>query len=199
LAEDALDINEKEPTAAVVLAELEILARDLDEAAFYLEGALDKEKPNRKVLGLLAKTRLMLGEFEVAAELYELGRDKLGIGKSFLPGTDEWLKGLAAAYVKLGRVEELQEVLEAVANLDGDNMLVRKKLAQLAIGSEDMKNAKKWASEALFIDVMDADIHDILAKVYKSEGNEKKAAREERVAKTIRDSAAENEGAAGGF
>ncbi|HIE69344.1 MAG TPA: hypothetical protein EYP98_03840, partial [Planctomycetes bacterium] len=33
---------------------------------------------------------------------------------------------------------------------------------------EDMKKAKKWASEALFIDVMDADIHDILAKVYGS-------------------------------
>jgi cellulose synthase operon protein C len=193
LAEDALDINDKEPTAAVVLAELEILGRDLDEAAFYLEGALDKEKPNRKVLGLLAKTRLMLGEFEVAAELYELGRDKLGIGKSFLPGTDEWLKGLAAAYVKLGRVEELQEVLEAVAHLEGDNMLVRKKLAQLAIGAEDFKSAKKWASQAIYIDVMDADIHEILAKVYKAEGDEKKAAREERVAKTIRDADAEGE------
>ena len=193
LAEDALEINDSEPTASFVLAQLEILAQDLDEAAFYLEGAFDREKPNRKVLGLLAKTRLMLGEFEVAAELYELGREKLGIGKSFLPGTDEWLKGLAAAYVKLGQAEKLQEVLEAVANLDGDNVLVRKKLAQLAIGAEDMKAAKKWATQALFVDVMDAEIHDILAKVYKSEGNDKKAAREERVAKTIRDAENGNE------
>ena len=196
LAEAALAINDKEPTAAYVLAELEILAQNLDEAAFYLEGALDKENPNRKVLGLLAKTRLLLGEFEVAAELYELGRKKLGIGKSFLPGTDEWLKGLGAAYVKLGRVEELQEVLEVVANLDGDNVLVRKKLAQMAIGAEKTEAAKKWATQSLFIDVMDPEIHDILAKVYKSEGDEKKAEREERVAKTIRDSQmpqAENE------
>ncbi|MDA1249707.1 MAG: tetratricopeptide repeat protein [Planctomycetota bacterium] len=181
LAERAIELNAKEPLAAVVLAQLQLLGRDLDDASSYLEAALDEAKPHKQVLGLLAQVRLMQGNFKDAARLYELGREKLGIGKSWLPGADEWMKGLAAAYVKLGETDKLRGILETVAQFEGDNLSVRKKLAQMALGRGDQKEAKKWAREGLFINVMDADVHQILLGVYDEAGDEKKAAREKRV------------------
>lgn len=181
LAEKARELNAKEPLAAVVLAELELLGRDLEGASSFLEEALDEAKPHEKVLGTLAKVRLMQGNFKDAARLYELGREKLGIGNSWKPGAGEWMKGLAAAYVKIGDDEKLRDVLETVAKYEGDSLSVRKKLAEMALERGDMKAAGKWAQEGNFINVMDADIHRILLKVYEDAGEEKKAAREKRV------------------
>lgn len=181
LAERAIELNPKEPLAAVVLAQLQLLGRDLEDASDFLEAALDEEKPHKLVLGLLARVRLMQGDFEDAARLYELGRKKLGIGKSWLPGADEWMKGLAAAYVKLGETEKLRGILETVARFEGDNLSVRKKLAQMALDRGDQRDAKKWAQEGLFINVMDPAVHQILLGVYDDAGDEKNAARENRV------------------
>ena len=174
-------MNAKEPLAAVVLAELELLGRDLDGASGYLEKAIDEVKPHKKVLGTLAKVRLMQGNFKDAARLYELGREKLGIGNSWKPEASEWMKGLAAAYVKLEDDEKLRDVLKTVAKYEGDSLSVRKKLAEMALERSDMKAAGKWALEGNFINVMDADIHRILLKVYEDAGEKKKAAREKRV------------------
>jgi tetratricopeptide (TPR) repeat protein len=181
LAERAIELNPKEPLAAVVLAQLQLLGRDLEDASSYLEAALDEAKPNKQVLGLLAQVRLRQGNFKDAARLYELGREKLDIGKSWLPGADQWMKGLAAAYVKLGETDKLRGILETVAQFEGDNLSVRKKLAQMALDRGDQKEAKKWAKEGLFINVMDAEVHQILLGVYDEAGDEKKAAREKRV------------------
>lgn len=181
LATRAIELNPKEPLAAVVLAQLELLGRDLDDAASYLEAALDETQPHQKVLGTLAQVRLMQGDFKDAARLYELGREKLGIGKTWLPGADEWLKGLAAACIKLGDDEKLRGVLETVARFEGDNLSVRKKLAQMAVDGGDQVAARKWAQEALFINVMDSEVHRILLGVYEDAGDGKKAAREKRV------------------
>jgi tetratricopeptide (TPR) repeat protein len=181
LADRAIELNPKEPLAAVVLAQLQLLGRGLDDASDLLEAALDESKPNKQVLGLLAQVRLMQGNFKDAARLYELGREKLGIGKSWLPGSDQWMKGLAAAYVKLGETDKLRGILETVAQFEGDNLSVRKKLAQMALDRGDQNEAKKWAREGLFINVMDAEVHQILLGVYDEAGDEKRAAREKRV------------------
>ncbi|MBC8289824.1 MAG: hypothetical protein H8E37_05855, partial [Planctomycetes bacterium] len=180
-AEKARELNAKEPLAAVVLAQLELLGRDLDGASGYLEEALDEAKPNQKVLGTLARVRLMQGNFKDAARLFELGQEKLGIGKSWTPGTGEWMKGLAAAYVKLEDDDKLRGVLETVAKYEGDNLSVRKKLAQMALEQGDTAAAGRWALEGNFINVMDADIHRVLLQVYEEAGQDKKAAREKRV------------------
>lgn len=181
LAEDARELNGKEPLAAVVLAQLELIGRDLDDASAYLEEALDEDNPHEKVLGTLARVRLMQGEFQDAARLFELGREKLGVGRSWRPGASEWMKGLAAAYVKLKDDEKLRAVLETVAKYEGDNLSVRKKLAQMALDRGDMDAAGRWAQEGNFINVMDADIHRVLLEVYQKAGDAKKAAREKRV------------------
>lgn len=185
LAEQALEKNPSEPLAAVVLAELELLARDLDDASAFLETAFDEDQPNPRVLGLLAKIRLMQSEPEEAARLYELGRKKFRIDQSSLPQSSEWLKGLTAAYIQLGEDDKLKNVLESLANLDGDNPSVRQKLAQLADQKGDVVEAGRWANEALQIDVTDPATHRILAKFHDHEGRTEKAAKEREIARKL--------------
>lgn len=182
LAEQALDENPDEPLAAVVMAELQMLARDFDDAAAYLEPAFDEDDPNPHVLGLLAKVRLLQAQPHEAARIYELGREHFKIDQAYLPQSGEWLKGLAVAYVQLGEDENLWDVLEAVANLDGDNPVVRRKLAQLAADRGDFVEAGRWAKEALYIDVTDPETHRILAQFHAHEGRDKKSARESEIA-----------------
>lgn len=182
LAERALEKNPREPAAAVVLAELELLAQDLDEAVAFLEAAFDQERPDPRILGLLARIRLMQARPQDAAQLYELGREKFEIDKGFLPQSADWLKGLAAARIQLGDDRRLKDVLESLATLDGDNPVVRQKLAQLADRNGDPVEAGFWAKEALKIDVTDPETHRILAKHYDHEGLSQKAAREREIA-----------------
>lgn len=185
LAEQALEKNPREPQAAVVLAELELLGRDVDAAVVFLEAAFDEENPNDRVLGLLAKLRLMQAQPEEAARLYELGRAKFKIDQAYLPQSGEWLKGLAASYIQLGEDTKLKGVLESIANLDGDNPVVRRKLAQLADDKGNVVEAGRWAKEALQIDVTAPEPHRILAKLYDHEGRNEKAAREREIAETL--------------
>jgi cellulose synthase operon protein C len=185
LAEQAFEKNPREPMAAVVLAELELLASDVDEAVAFLEAALDEESPNADVLGLLAKLRLVQSQPEEAARLYELGRTKFKIDQSYLPQSGEWLKGLAAAYIQLKEDDKLKDVLESIASLDGDNPVVRRKLAQLADDKGNVVEAGRWAKEALHIDVTDPETHRILAKLHDHEGRPEKAAREREIAENL--------------
>jgi cellulose synthase operon protein C len=185
LAEQALEKNPREPLAAVVLAELDLLASDLNGAAAFLETAFDEQQPNARVLGLLARVRLMQAQPKEAARLYEIGRTKFRIDQSYLPKSGEWLKGLAAAYVQLGENDKLKNVLEAIARLDGDNPVVRRKLAQLAADKGDVVEAGRWAKEALHIDVTDPETHQILAKFHDHEGRSRKAAREREIASEL--------------
>ena len=97
------------------------------------------------------------------------------------------MKGQAAAYIQLDEQDKLKDVLEAIARLDGDSAVVRMKLAQMAVERDDLEAAGRWATEALHVNVMDADVHDVLAKVYESRGDEKRTERERRIAAEIRE------------
>lgn len=185
LATQAIEKDPAEPVAAVVLAQLELLGRDFEDAAGYLEPALDQEAPHPDVLGLLAKVRLMQRRPQDAADLYELGREKLGIGRFAMPQSDEWLKGLAAAYLQLDEKVRLEEVLTMIARLDGDSASVRKKLAELADERGDLKTAAKWAAEVLQIDVTDVAAHEVLVRAYEAAGDDRRARREREFVKQL--------------
>ncbi len=185
LASQAIEKNPAEPVAAVVLAQLEMLGRDFADAAGYLEPALDRETPHPDVLGLLAKVRLMQRRPQEAADLSELGREKLGIGRFAMPQSDEWLKGLAAAYLQLDQKERLEEVLTMIARLDGDSASVRKKLAELADDRGDLKTAAKWAAEVLQIDVTDVAAHEVLARAYEAADDARRARQEREFVKQL--------------
>ena len=185
LAEQAATLNPKEPLAAVVLAELELLGKDTESAASLLEAVFDDKTPHPRVLGLLGKVCLTRGRYDDAVQIFELGRSKFGADRVLMSETDEWSKGLAAAYLKLDEKTKLVTLLESMAKLDGDDATVRKKLAQLAVANEDWVSAKRWALEAIYIDVKDVGMHEALAQAFEQLGDEKRAARERRVVKEL--------------
>jgi predicted Zn-dependent protease len=156
--------NEKQPLAGYVLARLYISIGDVKQAAAYLNEVFDKENPHEKVLSLLAALKLKAGDFQGAAELYEIGRKQQ-------PTTDRWVKALAQVYLKSKDEEKLTSVLIELANRDGDNVLVAKKLATLLGQKQDHKEAGKWAVRALEVDILDPEMHAIAARSFAATGD----------------------------
>ncbi|MGD9723703.1 MAG: tetratricopeptide repeat protein [Pirellulales bacterium] len=152
VADQALKADPKCALAHYVRARLHLLVGENAEALARLEGALDRERPQSNVLGLLAGLKLKAEDFPAAAELYALG-DK------HEPGNPRWLKSLAAVYLKSGDQQKLVAVLERLAQADADDLPIRKKLAQLALAKGDTSAAERWTREALQIDARDVDVH----------------------------------------
>ena len=92
---------------------------------------------------------------------------------------------MAAAYIQTGEDEKLKGVLASIANLEGDNPVVRRKLAQLADDKGNVVEAGRWAKEALQIDVADPETHRILARLHDHEGQKEKAEREREIAEKL--------------
>jgi len=151
----ALAVLEKEPghqLAAFVRAKLHLVVGESDEALAVLDGALDRESPDNKLLGLLASLRVKAKQFAEAAELYELAAARE-------PQNTEWTKALARVYLQAGDKAKLAGLLARLAEADADDITVRKKLLQMAMAEQDYAAAAGWANQALQIDVLDADVH----------------------------------------
>ena len=87
-----------------------------------------------------------------AERLYRLGLEKC-------PPPEKWLKFLTRIYLKTGEQLKLTESLRRLAEADGDNGLVRKKLVELALAARDFPVAARWATEVMQIDIRDAEAH----------------------------------------
>lgn len=155
LAAQAIDA--KQPLAGYVLARISLVAGDKDRATELLEASFDAENPNRMTLELLAALRMKDNDFQAAEPLYRLAQQKF-------PGTDQWLKALSRIYLQNGDNEKLAGTLRQLAEEEYDNALISKKLAQLAIESQQFDEAIRWATRTIHIDVMDAETHALLAQ-----------------------------------
>ena len=159
LAEAALEKAPREPFAAATMAVLAMRAEDLKGAMAVLEPALDRDHPNPIVLRLLAKLKLDQESYDEAAALYELAV-KLD------PTNKTWLQGLGLAYGKSGATDKLEGVLKKLVDLDYESAGPRKKLASLMLDRKEYAEAVRYGKLALHIDVMDADVHRVLAQAY---------------------------------
>ena len=159
LAEATLEKSPHEPLSAATMAVLALRAEDTKGALAVLEPALDRAKPNTVVLRLLAKLKLDREEFAEAASLYELAV-KLD------PNNKVWLQGLGLAYGKSGANDKLEGVLKQLVDLDYESAGPRKKLATLMLERKEFAEAVRYGRLALHIDVMDADVHRVLAQAY---------------------------------
>ncbi len=52
----------------------------------------------------------------------------------------------------------------ALAKADREDLAIRKRLVQMAVDAKDYAAAEKWATEGIEIDVMDADLHRVVAE-----------------------------------
>ncbi|MBI2824829.1 MAG: tetratricopeptide repeat protein [Planctomycetia bacterium] len=157
LAEGALGDPRAGQLAAYVLARVRLVVGENAAALKLLADHLDRQNPDPNLLNLLAGLKLKAEEFDTAAELYALGEKRN-------PADAAWLRSLARVYLAQKNDVKLTEVLSRLAPLDADDLPVRKKLAQLALAAGDFAAAARWSREALFIDVMDVDVHRMLGE-----------------------------------
>ncbi len=157
LAEQVLAAHPAHPLASYVLARIRLLVGEQQQALALLEAAFDPENPDERVLSLLASMRLDAQQFDEAARLYALAaaRD---------PHNVQWLKSLAGVYLKTKDQQRLADVLAKLALADADDLLVRKKLAQIALDARRWHDARRWAQQVLYIDVQDPQAHAQLAQ-----------------------------------
>jgi predicted Zn-dependent protease len=169
-ADASLAVDPKQQLAHYVRARLHLLVGENREALKRLESALDRQHPQENLLSLLAGLKLKSEDYSAAAELYALGREHD-------PTSAQWLKSLAAVYLKSSD-PRLAEVLTELAARDPDDFAVRKKLAQLAAASNQSDAVLRWTLEALHIDVRDPAIHQWRAEALVASNSPKDAADE---------------------
>jgi tetratricopeptide (TPR) repeat protein len=157
LAAEVLKRHPKHALAGYVMARLRLVIGENEEAEQLLERVLDRKTPDTRVLQLLANLKLKDEHYDDAAELYALGA-------RLYPDDRQWTKGLARVYLKSGDTRRLVKPLAAIAQGDGDDLVIRKKLAQLSAEARDYPAVCRWATEALHVDVMDSDVHRLLAE-----------------------------------
>ena len=153
----ARESEAKHQLATYVLARLHLSIGDVSKARNLLVQTLDEQDPQENTLGLLAALRLKGEEYDEAERLYRLGAERY-------PDSPKWLKSLARVYLQSGNQQKLTESLSRLAESDYDNVIVRKKLLELSFEAEDFGDAIKWANQVLHIDVMDAEVHALLAR-----------------------------------
>lgn len=159
LALAAQKIDPREPLAAYVLARLHLSIGDARQAVELLEAAVDENAPEEHSLALLAGLKLQAKDYTRAAELYR-------VGVAHFSTPEKWLKALARVYLQSQDEENLGPVLERLAKLDADDVLIRKKLARQALDRKDYAAAERWANQALLIDVTDAELHAAAAEAF---------------------------------
>ena len=82
-------------------------------------------------------------------------------------------------------------VLEKLAEMDADNLTVRKKLAKLALDAKDFEGAVRWSREAIYVNVLDPEVHDWYGQTLVALDRHATAVREYEVASELNPDSAE--------
>jgi tetratricopeptide (TPR) repeat protein len=159
LAEDVLAINPRHALAATVIAETNLRKGKVDEAAEALVSAYDPQAPHPALLWLLGQVRLKQTKSKEALQLFQQGRD-------LNPDEPVWLRGMIEASDAAGEMTVLNATLKALSERDPDDVDSRVRLAELAYKAGDFAKAAKYAKLALHVDVLDADLHILLARSF---------------------------------
>ena len=174
-ADKALKARPHQPLASYVKARLLRLIGDDDAALEVLKPAVDPDKPNERVIDLLGDLQIKAGNLDEAERVYELARRDD-------PYQNKWIVKLAQIYLRRKDVPKLLTHLAMVADNDADNLDVRGYLAEKHLEAGDAKQARKWATECLWINVYDPEGHARLADALLADGEPAGAAEEYRTA-----------------
>ncbi len=169
LADLALKLKRNQPLAAYVKAELLAAGGDGEIAYALLEAAVAEHPTEPKALKLLAKLHQDNKKFGAAAEALEKGR-------KLAPNDPYWVKQLVKTYNQTGDDAKLEEVLGAFAKLDYDDLVVRRKLAQILVKAGKHAEAEKFARQALEIDVLDTESQEVLIQALTAQNKERELA-----------------------
>jgi len=157
MAQVALRLRPRDGRATYVLARLYLSIGDTAKAVELLESAYEATGPQKNLVALLAALKYKAKQYDEAAALYGQAAERD-------PENPRWLRLLARVYLKTGETRRLTGVLTRLAEMDADDFLVRKKLAQLALAREDYPRVVNWARDAMHVDVLDAQVHRMLGQ-----------------------------------
>lgn len=175
LATAVLESNPEEPHAAMTMAALHLAAEDKPAAVKVLIPALNREKPNRRLLERLASFQVDLDDIDAAAENYDLGREKF-------PDDPVFWRGAVVTARRLEKKDKLKAALEKLCEIDYDRAAWPLERAELALADGDLNLAKSYGIKALHVDVLDTKIHALLGKSHLGLGDAERGASEFRVA-----------------
>jgi tetratricopeptide (TPR) repeat protein len=163
LADKALKRKPHHPLASYVKARLLVTIGDEDAALAVIEPALDPDRPDERVVDLLAELTMKAGRLDEAERLYELARKDD-------PYHTKWIAGLARVHLRQKNTEKFLRDLAMIAANDADDIAVRKALAERSLATGKVADAEKWAAECLHIDVYDPVPHVLLADAQSAAG-----------------------------
>jgi tetratricopeptide (TPR) repeat protein len=155
-ADKALKVKKAHTLASYVKARLLVTIGDEDAALEILRPALDPDKPNERVIELLASLEMKGGRLDEAERLYELARKDD-------PFHTKWIANLARVHLRKKDEAKFLADLAMIADNDADDLDVRKALAEKSLAAGEPEKAERWATECLFINVYDPDGHVFLA------------------------------------
>jgi tetratricopeptide (TPR) repeat protein len=170
LADGVLAKKPNQPLASYVKAHLLLLSGDAAGAKALLEGALDRNEPEMKVLKELGKLAYDGGDFAKAAEIFELGRQAQ-------PYESQWLLDLSRVHAQTGDKEKQIAVLKELVPTDADDLEHRKRLAKLLLDAGKNDEAEQYARQCLEIDIRDKETRELLDKALKGQNKAEEAAR----------------------
>lgn len=174
-AEKVLELDPRHPVAGYVMAQVHLSEGDLEAAIAILIESHRPSAPHTAATAMLASLKLEASDYHHAIELYRL------LSHSE-PTEVRWIKGLAKAALLAKQDEPLAEALAVLADWEPDDPLIRKKLAQMALNRENYQEAAYWARRTLDIDVLDVQVHAILAQSLRAIGELRESAEEYGVA-----------------
>jgi len=175
----ALKTAPHHPLASYVKARMLQAIGDNDEALKVLEPALDPEKPNERVVDLLAELQMKAGKLGEAERLYELARKDD-------PFHTKWIAGLARVHLRQKDDPKFLGDLAMIAANDADDLDVRRELADRLLKRGESAQAGRWATECLYINVNDPAAHATLADALAAEQKFAPALEEYQVALELR-------------
>ena len=157
-ADKALKLKPRQPMASYVKARIFSSIGYDDEALTILEPALDPDKPDVRVLDLLAELQMKAGKLDEAEKLYEMGRKDD-------PQNSKWVSSLARVHLRNKDPKIVYDLVE-LANNDADNLALRKELTRRFTDEKDGPKAEHWGQECLYVDVYDPECHTLMADAY---------------------------------
>jgi tetratricopeptide (TPR) repeat protein len=178
-ADKALAEKPHHPLASYVKARLLISIGDSSAALALLEPALDPARPDERVVDLLADLQMKAGKLDEAERLYELARQDD-------PYHSKWIAGLARVHLRQKDTAKLLNDLALLAANDADDLDVRRTLAEYHLKLGHAEDARKWATECLYIQVYDPTLHVVMADALTLGNDHAQAVEEYQVALTLK-------------
>lgn len=163
-AQEVLDEYARNIRAALVVARCQMQRDDMEGAEETLSEAWQLEQPQPQLSAVLAQVRMKLDDPAGALTVFKAA-------ESAYPDDPQWPRGIAKVAEATGDRALQLAALERVTTIDPDDVTARKTLAEAALEDGDSARTVRFAKLALQIDVLDAEIHQLLARGFSREKN----------------------------